>query len=103
MPIRKYDQIYLQKDDEKEALKECYLEPFVTTGEVETLPPQHGVFKLQPIANQPARPDGLDLPLDLVRHGWTKGRALTMGLLRLVGLWFHKAHLKCSSTRNCTL
>ena len=27
MPIRKYDQIFLRKDDEKEALKECYSDP----------------------------------------------------------------------------
>ena len=39
MPIRKYDQIFLRKDDEKEALKECFSEPFMTTGVVETLPP----------------------------------------------------------------
>ena len=26
-----------------------------------------------------------------------------MGLHRLVDLWFHKAHLVCASTRNCTL
>ena len=25
-----------------------------------------------------------------------------MGLLKLVDLWVHKAHLKCGSTRNCT-
>ena len=75
----------------------------MTTGEVETLPTQHGLFKLQPAPNQPPRPDGLDLPFNLVRHGWSKGVALTMGLLRLVDQWVHKAHLVCRSTRNCTL
>ena len=42
--MKKYDQIFLKKDDEKEALKECYSEPFMTTGEVERLPPPVGSF-----------------------------------------------------------
>ena len=37
MPLKMYDQIYLRKEDEKEALKECYSEPFMMTGEVDTL------------------------------------------------------------------
>ena len=59
--------------------------------------------ELQPAANQQSRPDGLDLPFNLVRLGWSRGISLTMGLLKLVDLWFHKAHLVCASTRNCTL
>ena len=59
--------------------------------------------ELQPAANQPSRPDGLDLPFGLVRLGWRRGISLTMSLLRLVDLWFHKAHIVCASTRNYTL
>ena len=29
--MKKYNQIFLKKDDGKEALKECYSEPFMTT------------------------------------------------------------------------
>ena len=103
MPMKKYDQIFLRKDDEKETLKECYSEPFMSAGEVETLPPKQGVFKLQTVANQPPLPDGLDLPFNLVRHGLIKGRSLTMSLLKPVNLWIHKARLMCENTRNCTL
>ena len=59
--------------------------------------------ELQPAANQPSRPDGLDLPFDLVRLSWSREISMTMSLLKLVALWFHKAHLVCASTRNCTL
>ena len=69
-----------------------------------TPPPlQQGLFKLQPAVNQPSCLDGLDLLFNLVRLGWSRGISLTMGLLRLVDLWFHKAHLVCASTKNCTL
>ena len=37
MPLKRYDQIYPKKEDEKEALKDCYSEPFMMTGEVDTL------------------------------------------------------------------
>ena len=58
---------------------------------------------LQPAANQLPRPDGLDLQFSLVHLGWIRGTLLAKGLLKFVDLRFHKAHLVCDSTRNCTL
>ena len=32
MPLKKYDQTFLKKEEEKEALKECYFDPFMGGG-----------------------------------------------------------------------
>lgn len=39
----------------------------MTAGEVETVLSQSVFYKIEPIANQPLEPDGLDLPFNLVR------------------------------------
>ena len=44
MPLKKYDQTFLKKEEEKEALKECYSDPFMTSGEVDTLPSSTGLY-----------------------------------------------------------
>ena len=70
MPLKKYDQIFLKKEEETEALKECYSDPFMTSGEVDTLPSSSGLYALKSTVDQPAPPDALDLPVNLVRLGW---------------------------------
>ena len=103
MTMKKYDQIFLRKEEEREALRECFSKPFMTAGKVETVQPQLGVFSFKVVANQLPPPDGLDLPFNLVCYEWIKGRFLTMSLLQIVDLWIHKSRLVCGSTRNCTL
>ena len=103
LPLKKYDQIYMKKEEEKEALKECFSEPFMTSGEVDTLPSSNGLYSVKPAADQLTPPDSLDLPMNLVHHGWVRARNLLMGLLRCVDRWVHKSHLVCKSTRNCVL
>ena len=52
MSLKKYDQIYMMKEEEKEALKECYSEPFMTSGEVDTLPSSNGLYAVKSIVDQ---------------------------------------------------
>ena len=68
MPLKKYDQIFMQKDKEKEALQECYSELFITAREVEVEPSCPGLFLVEPVANQPLAVDGLYLPFNLVHY-----------------------------------
>ena len=103
MPLKKYDQICMKKEEETEALKECYSNPFMTSGEVDTLPSSTGLYFVKSVVDQPAPPETLDLPVNLVHHGWVRARNLLMVLLRCVDHWIHKSHLVCKSTRNCVL
>ena len=59
----------MKKEDEKEALKECYSEPFMTSGEVDTLPTSNGLYAVKLAVDQLSPPDTLDLPVNLVHHG----------------------------------
>ena len=99
--LKKYDQIFMKTEEEKEALLECYSEPFMTSSEVDTDPSHSGVFSFKPVANLLTPRDGL-LPFNLVRYGWVRGRNLVMSLLKFVDIWFHKSRL-CKGTRNCSL
>ena len=56
MPLKKYYQIFLKKEEEKEALKECYSDPFITSGEVDTLPSSSGLYVLKSTVDQLAPP-----------------------------------------------
>ena len=96
-------QIFLKKEEETEALKECYSDPFMTSGEVDTLPSSSGLFLFKPTVDQPAPPDALDLPVNLVRLGWVRARDLLIVVLRCVDHWVHRSRLVCKSTRNCVL
>ena len=64
MPLKKYDQIFLKKDNQEEALKECHSEPFMTSGEVNTLPPSKVLLNSSPL--QPSRPSRLVLTFPLI-------------------------------------
>ena len=87
MPLKKYDQIYMKKEDEKEALKECYSEPYMTYGEVDTLPSSNGLYAVKPAVDQLSPPDTLDLPVNPVHHSCVRARNLLMRLLRCVDQW----------------
>ena len=56
MPLKKYDQIIMKKEEEKEALKECYSDPFMTSGEVDTLPSSSGLYAIKTMVDQLAPP-----------------------------------------------
>ena len=75
----------------------------MTSGEVDTLPSSSGAYVLKPTVDQPAPPDALDLPVNLVRLGWVRARGLLVVVLRCVDHWVHKSHLVCKNTRNCVL
>ena len=59
------------------------------------------MYSFKPTVNQLLPRDGL-LPFNLVPYGWSRGRNLSMGLLKIVDCWVHKSHL-CQGTRNCYL
>ena len=77
----------MKKEEETEALKECYSDPFMTSGEVDTLPSSTGLYTVKAV-------------VDL---GWVRARNLIMVLLRCVDHWVHKSHQVCKNTRNCIL
>ena len=56
MPLKKYNQIFMKKEEEKEALKECYSEPFMTSREVDTIPSSTGLYAVKPVVDQLAPP-----------------------------------------------
>ena len=75
----------------------------MTSGEVDTLPSSSGFYVLKSTVDQPAPPDTLDLPVNLVHLGWVRSRNLLMVVLRCVDHWVHKSHLVCKGTRNCVI
>ena len=90
--MKKYDQIFLRKDDEKEALKECYKVRW-----------RHSPLSKAFLNSRPLR-TSCPCRMVLTYHlTWFATDGLTMSLLKLVDLWIPKAHLVCESTRNCTL
>lgn len=85
MPLKKYNQIFKLKEEEKEALQECYSEPVMMAGEVKTEPSHPGMYSVEPVANQPLAADDMCLPFSLVCYGWVRARNLMMKFLWIYG------------------